>query len=69
MKGGPIWGMPQEYKDDQAHDYHFNQQFMLQRVDGTFDQLRAVIDRNNLKSRRERRRDFLYFLFHAIDDI
>ncbi len=61
--------MPEEDQDDDADDDHLHQQLFLQVVDGSLDQLRAVVGGDELDPWRQRRPDFLQLRLDPLDDV
>src|SRR5947209_4547013 len=61
--------MPKEDKNDENNRRDNFENRHLHVADGSVDQLRAVIDRNDLDARRQPRFDLSDLCFYAIDDI
>jgi hypothetical protein len=59
----------QEYDADQGDDHAFLEQCMLERVDRRVDQVRAVVDRNDLDRFRQAASDLLEALLDVFDDV
>src|SRR5260370_26004561 len=61
--------MHEEHNMRERDKYDLLDQRMAQRIDGRFDQLRPIVERNNANSRREAGLEFKDFLLYTVDHL